>query len=136
MADKRKKLAEILLSETDFTNQPMPGMFDMKSLAEKEAIKRYGADTQHNGNADAFRHLAWSGMMANKYGNTLPKFIGWAHEKLEPGQPSAEESMDMKNNMYGRYIGSDAKNLQQVMDRAKLLVDYGIAPTMKSNSNY
>jgi len=129
MAD-RKKLAKALLGETNFTGQQVPDMIDAKSLAEQEAIKRYGKDTEHNGPADAFRHLVWSGMAANKYGNALPAALGAAHEFIEVGQPEAESQMDATNNAYGRYIGSDAKNLQQIMDRAKLLMDYKIAPTL------
>jgi len=57
--------------------------------------------------------------------------MGAFHEFIEPGQPEAEANMDATNNKYGRYIGSDAKDLQQIMDRAKLLMDYKIAPTLK-----
>ena len=130
MAD-RKKLAKALLGETNFAGQQVPGMIDAKTLAEQEAIKRYGKDTEHNGPADAFRHLVWSGMAANKYGNAIPAALGAAHEFIEVGQPEAESQMDATNNAYGRYIGSDAKNLQQIMDRAKLLMDYKIAPTLQ-----
>jgi len=130
MAD-RKKLAKALLSETNFAGQPVPGWIDAKAIAEQEAIKRYGKDTEHNGAADAFRHLVWSGMAAKKYGNAVPTVLGAVHEFIEPGQPEAEANMDATNNKYGRYIGSDAKDLQQIMDRAKLLMDYKIAPTLK-----
>ena len=134
MAD-RNKLAQALVGPTDFTGQSVPGMFDMKALAEKEALNRYGKATEHNGNADAFRHLVWSGMMSNKFGNLLPQALGATHEFVEVGQPQAENNMDTTNNQYGRYIGNDAKDLQQIMDRAKLLIDYKIAPTLSNTQN-
>ena len=129
MADP-KKLAKAL--------QDIPGPWDAKTMAEQEAIDLYGKDTQHNGPADAYRHLLWSGMMANKYGNTPAQFGGWLHESAipfigAPMQSDAEKAMDTTNNEYGRYIGSDAKNLDEIRKRAKILIDTGVAKTLKNH---
>lgn len=129
MAD-RNKLAKALMN--------IPGPIDAKSMAEQEAIALYGKDTEHNGPADAYRHLLWSGMMANKYGNAPAQFGGWLHESRIPVigstmQSPQERAMDTTNNEYGRYIGQDARNLDEIRKRARILVDTGVAKTLKGN---
>ena len=133
MADP-KKLAQAL---QDIPLNPMTA----HDMASNEAIAMYGKDTQHNGPADAYRHLLWSGMMANKYPNMpVAQTLGWLHESSIPfvGAPmesNAEKQMDTTNNEYGRYIGSDAKNLDEIRKRAKILVDMGVAKTLKNNTD-
>jgi hypothetical protein len=129
MADP-KKLAQALI----------PGPLDAKSLAEQKAIELYGANTQHNGPADAYRHLVWSGMMANKYGDIPAQLGGWLHESRIPiigstFQAPAEKDMDTTNNEYGRAIGKDAKNLAEILQRAKILVDKGVAKTLPNEQD-
>ena len=131
MADKQK-LAQALMD--------IPGPWDAKNMAEQEAIQLYGKDTQHNGPADAYRHLLWSGMMAKKYGNAPAQFGGWLHESKipfigAPMQSEQEQAMDTTNNEYGRYIGSDAKDLNEIRKRAKILVDMGVAKTLNNKTD-
>ncbi len=132
MADP-KKLAQAL---QDIPYNPMTA----HDMASKEAISLYGKSGEHNGNADAYRHLLWSGMMSNKYGNLPAQAGGALHESIipfigAPMQSSAEKQMDTTNNEYGRYIGSDAKNLDEIRKRAKILVDMGVAKTLKNKTD-
>ena len=132
MADKQK-LAQALMG---IPANPLTA----QQMAADEAIALYGKDTQHNGPADAYRHLLWSGMMANKYGNTPAQFGGWLHESKipfvgAPMQSEQEQAMDTTNNEYGRYIGSDAKNLDENRKRAKILVDMGVAKTLNNKTD-
>ena len=132
MADKQK-LAQALMN---IPANPLTA----QQMAADEAIALYGKDTQHNGPADAYRHLLWSGMMANKYGNAPAQFGGWLHESKipfvgAPMQSEQEQAMDTTNNEYGRYIGSDAKNLDEIRKRAKILVDMGVAKTLNNKTD-
>jgi len=133
MADKANKLAQLL---TDIPANP----YTAQKMASDEAIALYGKNTEHNGPADAYRHLLWSGMMANKYGNAPAQFGGWLHESHIPfvGAPmeaDTERQMDTTNNEYGRYIGQDAKNLDELRKRAKILIDTGVAKTIKGETD-
>ena len=135
MADKANKLAQLL---TDIPANPYTAF----KMASDEAINMYGKDTEHNGPADAYRHLLWSGMMANKYPSYVPvaSTLGWLHESGlpivgAPGQSSQEQAMDTTNNEYGRYIGQDAKDLTEIRKRAKALVDTGTAKTIKGETD-
>ena len=133
MADKANKLAQLL---TDIPANPYTAF----KMASDEAINMYGKDTEHNGSADAYRHLLWSGMMANKYGNAPAQFGGWLHESKipfvgAPGQASQEQMMDTTNNEYGRYLGQDAKDLIEIRKRAKALIDTGLAKTIKGETD-
>ena len=132
MADA-KKLAQAL---QQIPYNPMKA----HDMASSEAIALYGKDGEHNGNADAYRHLLWSGMMANKYGNLPAQAGGALHESIipfvgSPMQSNEEKQMDTTNNEYGRYIGSDAKNLDEIRKRAKILVDMGVAKTLKNKTD-
>ena len=132
MADKQK-LAQALMN---IPANPLTA----QQMAADEAIALYGKDTQHNGPADAYRHLLWSGMMANKYGNAPAQFGGWLHESKipfigAPMQSEQEQAMDTTNNEYGRYIGSDAKDLNEIRKRAKILVDMGVAKTLNNKTD-
>jgi hypothetical protein len=58
----------------------------------------------HNNMADAFRHCAWNGAMAQRMGSGRAANIANNHEKSE-GQPPGEKKMDLANNSVGRTLG-------------------------------
>ena len=134
MADKAQKLAQLL---NDIPANP----YTAEKMAAEEATSLYGKNTEHNGPADAYRHLLWSGMMANKYPNApVASTIGWLHESRlpfvgAPGQSSQEQAMDTTNNEYGRYIGQDAKDLNEIRKRAKALIDTKTAKTIDNETD-
>ena len=107
-----------------------PQFLNAKSQAEEETQKRFNLNEQYNGAGDAYRHIVWQGLLANQLGEDAAKTAGDLHEsRMLPifgamGHPQAEIDMDLKNNEIGRYIGKDAKNAQQVLERAKLINDY------------
>ncbi|MBK8203543.1 MAG: hypothetical protein IPK68_14865 [Bdellovibrionales bacterium] len=79
--------------------------------------------TSINGEADAFRHYAWSGLLVRDIGELDAREFLQAHEAA-PHQPPAERAMDLFNNEKGI---SDAKELlkngdfedQTLFERAK-----------------
>lgn len=67
---------------------------------------------EHNGNADAFRHMMWSALLTKEFsvfgtdfanGRTVAKKWTDAHEGT-PGNPAIEKEMDLKNNTIGRNL--------------------------------
>ena len=108
----------------------LPEIVRAKSQAEAETSKRFTPKESYNGAGDAYRHIVWQGLLANALGEQAAKEAGDLHEnKMLPlfgamGHPQSEINMDLKNNEIGRYIGKDAKDYQQILDRAKLINDY------------
>lgn len=105
--------------------------------AENTVAKYYNNPTADNGNANAFKHAFWSGIMLKN----LPKRAGqWttAHE-MSSGDDIAVQ-MDLHNNHYGRQLhqsmGSPsdaefAKELMKRIDRGELKrkVNNNLVPT-------
>jgi hypothetical protein len=95
-------------SERDFVCWHPFAAVDFNSNAEvalKEAQRRFGAATLHNGSGDAFRHCFWSAMNARDQGKELAKAFGDAHEDWS-GNPANEKTMDLHNNGIGFTIGA------------------------------
>jgi hypothetical protein len=108
----------------------LPEIVRAKSKAQEETGKRFTPAEAYNGPGDAYRHIVWQGLLANTLGEQAAKEAGDLHESRKlplfgaMGHPQAEINMDLKNNEIGRYIGKDAKDYQQILDRAKLINDY------------
>jgi hypothetical protein len=110
----------------------LSGFLEAKARAEKETNKRFSPAEAYNNAGDAYRHIVWQALLANKFGEGTAKAAGDFHEnRFVPivgamGHPQAEIDMDLKNNEIGRYIGKDATGVQQILDRAKLINDYNL----------
>lgn len=108
----------------------LPTIFKTKNMAEKESAKRFPKDELYNGAGDAYRHIVWQGLLANKLGEDKAKYIGNFHENENIpfvgayNHPQNEINMDLKNNEIGRYIGKDAKNVQDILNRADIINKY------------
>lgn len=108
----------------------LPTIYQTKSLAEEAAAKRFPADEIHNGAGDAYRHIVWQGLLAQKLGQDKAKYFGDFHENPNIpfvggyGEPTKESTMDYKNNEIGRYIGKDAKSVQDILNRADIINKY------------
>ena len=116
--DVEAKYQRLNKSEKDFLFWHPFAALAFNSNAEtalKEAQRRFGDNTLHNGSGDAFRHCFWSAMNARDEGADLARLFGQAHEDFT-GNPAAEKSMDLHNNDIGiaigaRYPGSTDRHL-------------------------
>lgn len=90
----------------------------------------YPRDTDHNGAGDAMRHLLLQAGLVDKYGEVPAGLIGWLHEMSSPGQPDAEYDMDAHNDGLGRQLGGLGLTKEELVRRAKGLVDSGAATTI------
>lgn len=103
----RDKYNRLNASERDFLWAHPVAAVDFNfnaSVALKEAQKRFGAGSLHNGSGDAMRHCFWSTMNTRDQGKRLAKMFGDAHEAFD-GNPSNEKAMDLHNNSVGYEIG-------------------------------
>lgn len=98
---------------------------DTKKFAERAAnaaSAKYGKKEEWMGKGDAFRHMAWQAMMAQKYGPTVANLVGQYHElplgrrlgAASQEQTDEEKQMDLFNNTIGRQIGVKAKNMDEM----------------------
>jgi hypothetical protein len=90
----------------------------------------YPRDTDHNGAGDAMRHLLLQAGLVDKYGEVPARLIGWLHEMSSPGQPDAEYDMDAHNDGLGRQLGGLGLTKEELVKRAKSLIDSGTARTI------
>ncbi len=60
---------------------------------------------------DAYRHVLWSFLLANKYGADFAKEVTDSHEQGDTGNTPAERDMDYNNNEVGR--GYAAKKIRR-----------------------
>ena len=110
----------------------IPEIWKAKTQAEEETAKRFTPAEAYNGPGDAYRHIVWQGLLANKLGPDIAKSAGDLHEsKWLPlfgatGHPQAEINMDLKNNEIGRYIGKDASSVDDILKRAQLINQYNL----------
>lgn len=94
---------------------------ELAKRAEEAARAKYKNNEQWLGEGDAFRHMAWQALMAQKYGRIPAAIVGYAHEmglggKLgNPDQTAKEEQMDLANNAIGRDIGVNSSNVNEMM---------------------
>jgi hypothetical protein len=103
----------------------IPTIADSKKFAEDESIKAYGKETQHNGKADAMRHILFSALNSQNLTETGAKVVSSVHEHTEFNQPKAEMNMDFFNDAIGREIARRAKTKEEMIQLAKEAVDSG-----------
>jgi hypothetical protein len=103
------------------------GMSDNKDIATNTANAAYGKDTQHNGKADAMRHILFSALATQDYTDVGAKTISFLNENITWNQPKAEKNMDTTNDAIGREIGRKAKSKEEMVQMAKDAIDSGRA---------
>jgi hypothetical protein len=101
----------------------VPGLRPILDKAQDLPLKYYAATGEHNGEADAMRHMLLQAQLMQKYGETPAKAIGWLHENISFGQPEREQAMDEYNDILGREIGAKAKSEKQMIDMARQYID-------------
>jgi hypothetical protein len=91
----------------------------------RDAAKQSGLPGEHNGPADAFRHIVASGEAARRYGEFIASGLGSLNEIVGDlnKQPAAERRMDDANNAIGIRIGIDARDFDEVLERARAAID-------------
>lgn len=80
---------------------------DAKDWAFGVTTWKFPGLAAHNDVADAFRHCAWNGAMAQRLGYDRAVRISSNHEVKEK-QPQLEYDMDVSNNSVGLSLGSVA----------------------------
>ena len=103
------------------------GMSDNKDIATNTANAAYGKATQHNGKADAMRHIIFSALASQDYTDVGAKTISYLNENITFNQPKAEKNMDLHNDAIGREIGKTAKSKEEIVQMAREAVDSGRA---------
>jgi hypothetical protein len=94
---------------------------ELAGRAEQAARAKYKNSEQWLGEGDAFRHMAWQALMAQKYGRIPAMAVGLAHEMGlggqfgSPNQTAKEEEMDLANNALGRDIGLKSSDVNEMM---------------------
>lgn len=77
-------------------------------------------ETEQGSDVNAFRHALWQAAISSKYGETIAKQAGNAHESGKPADLStlvystldeADKTVDVLNNEVGRGIGLEHKNV-------------------------
>lgn len=103
---------------------------DNQSIAKSKAIDTYGKATEHNGKADAMRHIIFSALATQDYTDVGAKTMSWLHENVSLGsfnQPDVEQAMDTTNDTIGREIGKKAKSKEEIFQMAREAIDSGKA---------
>ena len=115
----------IITSESAFLKDK--DFFDIKDFAINNAVSTFPEEITSQKERDAYRHILWSGMLANKYGQASARLIGKLHEsKLpfvgSPMQSEAENKMDLYNNELGLSLGSKVKSIDELREEAKNII--------------
>jgi hypothetical protein len=113
----------------------VPGLRPILDKAQDLPLKYYAATGEHNGEADAMRHMLLQAQLMQKYGETPAKAIGWLHENISFGQPEREKTMDEYNDVLGRQIGAKAKSEQEMIDMARQYIDTKKAKSIKQDNS-
>lgn len=113
----------------------IPGLRPILDKAQDLPLKYYAATGEHNGEADAMRHMLLQAQLLQKYGETPAKAIGWLHENISFGQPEREKTMDEYNDVLGREIGAKAKSEQEMIDMARQYIDSKKAKSIKQDNS-
>lgn len=64
--------------------------------------------------ADAFRHIYWSYLLTEKYGDAFAAAVTNSHEEGRTGNSPAEKAMDLQNNTVGRTYARRGYELEDV----------------------
>lgn len=105
---------------------------DIAALAGEEAwLSRLPGN--HNGPADAYRHLLWSAELTRRTGSAVAAALVTGHEvrgkwrsireRDRPILSFDEESMDTHNNLLGVAIGAKAVTWEGVKARVRLIIE-------------
>lgn len=88
--------------------------------------KQLGFVGEHNGPADAMRHILGSAQMTQKIGAIPTMLATTGYEGLGRlfGESGKEYDMDMANNQLGRSLAERFGSQQEIEDAAKFLMDY------------
>jgi hypothetical protein len=113
----------------------VPGLRPILDKAQDLPLKYYAATGEHNGEADAMRHMLLQAQLMQKYGETPAKAVGWLHENISFGQPEREKAMDEYNDVLGREIGAKAKSEQEMIDMARQYIDTKKAKSIKQDNS-
>ncbi len=91
----------------------------------RDAAKESGFPGEHNGPADAFRHIVASAEAARRYGEAIASNLGSLNEIVGDmkGQPPEERRMDDANNAIGIRIGIDARDFDEILERARAAIE-------------
>jgi hypothetical protein len=110
------------------------GLADLAGLDEEYynantiPLQHFDKSTEHNGPADAMRHMLFQAQITKNHSPTLAKIISQGHERLlDWGQPDAEQAMDFHNDALGREIGAKAKTIDEMTQMAKDAITSGRA---------
>jgi hypothetical protein len=95
------------------------GLMDMIKY-QNTRPKELGVMGEHNGQADALRHMLGSAQMTQKYGPTLANIFTTGHEYLlYPFEPhGAAMDMDLHNNRIGRELAQKYKTQEEIEQAA------------------
>jgi hypothetical protein len=113
----------------------VPGLRPILDKAQDLPLKYYAATGDHNGEADAMRHMLLQAQLMQKYGETPAKAIGWLHENISFGQPEREQAMDEYNDVLGRQIGAKARSEQEMIDMARQYIDTKRAKSLAQDNS-
>lgn len=103
-------------------------------IAERKAEEFY-PNSKPNGESDAFRHYAWSGMLVRDVGEDRARVFLNAHE-MTLGQSAAEKAMDHFNNDQGINAAKDMLQKEYfdnstLFERAKEYLESGRLKVLK-----
>jgi hypothetical protein len=127
---------------TPYAVVKVPFLTKADTYASNNAESVYPDKAQANKERDAYRHILWQAMLANRYGEPTANFFGNMHEsKYLPvlggvNQPADQREMDLYNNQLGVKLGLKAKDMKEMMEEAKRIVDSGMAKVNASEGTY
>lgn len=104
----------------------VPDIVRTGRYAQDRAVQAYPLPGQATREADAYRHLLWQGLLANKYGPEVAQLVGNFHENPYipfiggMGQPESQQIMDLYNNMLGRQMEGFSE--EEMDKKAKKLI--------------
>lgn len=101
---------------------------DLYTYLPRQASNEAGSANlpgKDGGPYDAYRHILWLGEMTRRYGENTARSVAQAHE-IEgdfKGQDWQHRHMDEVNNEIGIEIGQEADSWNEVVSRARQLID-------------
>lgn len=105
----------------------LTGMSEEKRMVSEKGNQLYGKETELGGKSDAFRHIVFSAMLAQKYGDLPAETLSKVNETFTWNQPESQKEMDLANDAIGRKIGKSAKSLDEIFAMAQAEIDTGKA---------
>lgn len=115
-----KKMAatfEIKLSHEEaaiIARYPVRAPAIIRITSEAETFSRHARKTDRSVPEDAYRHVLWSYMLTQEFGNAFAEKVTDAHETL-PTNTAAERKMDFHNNRIGREYANQGVNREKIL---------------------